>query len=145
MEPLAVSSVEPAGSMPGWVRPAGSSSEQALHLADGKGDRPGAVTRRLAEAYGQRGLVISAVPESGGGDGADREIRQMMLDGHRRPDLPDPGHGQQDRGHVPVAPRIRAPVSGLLRALSSFSRSKSTLVRAIRLLIPDAVGGMGVG
>jgi hypothetical protein len=46
-------------------------SEQALYLGDGQRDQAGVGRRGLAWAHGRRGLGVGAVPELGGGDGAD--------------------------------------------------------------------------
>ena len=70
---MAVSPFEPAGGVAGWVWPAEGDGEQSLHFADGERDQAGVAGRWLVWPGGRRRLGAGAVPELGGGDGADGE------------------------------------------------------------------------
>jgi hypothetical protein len=48
-----------------------SGCEQAFYLRGGERDHPRVGRRGLVRSHGRRGLGIGAVPELGGGDGAD--------------------------------------------------------------------------
>jgi len=70
---MAASPFEPAGGVAGWVWLAEGGGEQPLDFADGERDQAGVAGRRLVWPGGRRCLGAGAVPELGGGDGADSE------------------------------------------------------------------------
>ena len=70
---MAPSPFEPAGGVAGWVWLAEGGGEQPLDFADGERDQAGVAGRRLVWPDRRRCLGIGAVPELGGGDGADGE------------------------------------------------------------------------
>ena len=72
---MAASPVEPAGGVAGWVWPAERGGEQPLHFMDGERDQAGLAGRRLVWAGGRQSLGAGAVPELGGGDGAEQRGR----------------------------------------------------------------------
>jgi hypothetical protein len=79
-----------------WFGPFQFCCEQAPDLADGQRDEAGASGRRCV-GPGWRGcLGIGAVPQLGGGDGADRQ------GGHDQDDVP------QDRGVEPDLALVQA-------------------------------------
>ena len=57
--------------MAGWFRPGERVGEKSPDLADGQRDESRVGGRRVARPGRRRGLGIGAVPELGGGDGAD--------------------------------------------------------------------------
>ena len=59
--------------MAGWLWAAEGGSEQALDLVDGQRDQPGVCGRLVVWPGRRRCLGAGAVPQLGGGDGADRE------------------------------------------------------------------------
>jgi hypothetical protein len=63
--------VEPAGGVAGWVWVAEGGGEQPLYFVDAQRDQAGIAGRRLVWPGGRRRLGADAVPEPGGGDGAD--------------------------------------------------------------------------
>ncbi len=69
---MAASPFEPVGGVAGWVWLAEGGGEQPLYFVDGERDQAGVAGRRLVWPGGQR-LGGGAVPELGGGDGADGE------------------------------------------------------------------------
>ena len=70
---MAASPFEPAGGVAGWVWLAEGGGEQPLHFVDGERDQAGVAGWRLVWPGGRRCLGAGAVPELGGGDGADSE------------------------------------------------------------------------
>src|SRR5207302_10828640 len=62
---------EPAGGVAGRLWPAEGGSEQPFHFVDAERDEAGVAGRRLVGPGGRRCLSAGAVPEPGGGDGAD--------------------------------------------------------------------------
>jgi hypothetical protein len=83
---VAASPLEPSGGVAGWLGAAEGGGEQAFDLVDGERDQPGVGGRLFVGPGGRRSLRVGAVPQLGGGDGADGE------GGHDQHDVP------QDRG-----------------------------------------------
>src|SRR5689334_11594149 len=63
----------PVDDEPWWRGSEGEGGEQTLDLGDGQRDHAGLVRWLLVRADRGRGLGAGAVPEQGGGDGADRQ------------------------------------------------------------------------
>jgi hypothetical protein len=70
---VAASPGEPSGGVTSGFPEGESGCEQAFYLRGGERDHPRVGRRGLVRRQGRRGLGIGAVPELGGGDGADRQ------------------------------------------------------------------------
>ena len=103
---MAASPLEPAGGVAGWLRLAEGGGEQPLDLVDGERDEAGVGGRCLVRPYRWRCLGPGAIPELGGGDGADGE------GGH------DEHEVAADRGVEPCLALVQAEV--VLPRLESF-------------------------
>jgi hypothetical protein len=93
---VAASPCEPAFVVPARVRVLGAGGEQAFYLGDGQRDHAGVERRGLVRGDRGRRLGIGAVPELGGGDGADGQ------GGHDEHDV------AQDRGVEPGLALVQA-------------------------------------
>ena len=86
----------------------GRGCEQPLDLVDGQGDQARVGGRCLVRGHGRRGLAAGAVPELGGGDGADRQ------GGHDQ-------HGvTQDRGVEPGLALVQAAAMELSEVMTHY-------------------------
>jgi hypothetical protein len=103
-----------------WFGPFQFCCEQAPDLADGQRDEAGASGRRCVGPGWRGRLGIGAVPQLGGGDGADRQ------GGHDQDDVP------QDRG---VEPDL-----ALVQAEAAFSQLEALLNGPSQPGCPDQAG-----
>jgi hypothetical protein len=111
---VTASPVEPAGGVPGGLGVTGGGREQPLDLVDGKGDQARIGGWCLVRGGRRRGLAAGAVPELGGGDGAD-------------------GKGCHDQHEVAQDRGVEAGLA-LVQAEVAFAEPESLLSRP--LLIP---------
>ena len=95
---MAASPFEPARGVAGRLWPAAGGGQQPLHFVDGERDQAGVAGRRFVWPGGWRRLGAGAVPEVGGGDGADGE------GGH------DEHEVAEDRGVEPCLALVQAEV-----------------------------------
>ena len=102
---MATAPLQPVGCVAGRFRPVQCRGEETPDLADGKRDEAGVCRRRRVGACWRGGLGVGAIPELGGGNGADRK------GGHDQDDVP------QDCGVEPglalVEPEAAFPSSKL--------------------------------
>jgi hypothetical protein len=112
----------------GWAWLAEGGGEQPLYFVDGERDQAGVTGRRIAWPGGRRCLGAGAVPELGGGDGADSE------GGH------DEHEVAADRGVEPRLALVQAEAV-LAELESSFTGHPSPAAWISRALVSSSPSG----